>query len=220
MCSIDDIDLVSINEFLENPEESFESYKHKYVHLSGKINTIVGTSSLILNAYTSEESLNGFVSFDEGRKLVLNNLEIDPKDYYIYDIVEVIGKVSLFTEKDTKKEIHLTDAKVIYSDIYDSYELVVNNIDEKKKVLAHGNIYYYGLQGIYYKYDDSYIYAIDYLLSDKRENIDNLIKNAEEEIVNEEDKLYKLDKYSVLMCKNDDVVFLNKKIKKYEDICE
>ena len=90
----------------------------------------MGTSSLILNAYTSEESLNAFVSFDEGRKLVLNNLEIDPKDYYIYDIVEVIGKVSLFTEKDTKKEIHLTDAKVIYSDIYDSYELVVNNIDE------------------------------------------------------------------------------------------
>ena len=220
MCSIDDIDLVSINEFLENPEESFKNYKNKYVHLSGKINTIVGTSSLILNAYTSEESLNGFVSFDEGRKLVLNNLEIDPKDYYIYDIVEVIGKVSFYTEKDTKKEIHLTDAKVIYSDIYDSYELVVNNIDEKKKVLAHGNIYYYGLQGIYYKYDDSNIYALDYLLSDKRENIDDLIKDAEVEIVNEEDKLYKLDKYSVLMCKNDDVVFLNKKIKKYEDICE
>ena len=220
MCKKDDIKLVSINEFLENPEESYKEYKYKYVHLSGKINTIVGTSSLILNAYTSEDSLNGFVSFDEGRKIVLDNLQIDPKNYYIYDIVEVIGKVSSYMEKDTIKEIHLTDAKVINSDIYDNYELVVNNIDEKKKTLAHGNIYYYGLQGIYYKYDESNIYTLDYLLSDKREVIDDLIKGIEAEVVNDEDKLYKLDKYSLLVCKNEDVVFLNKKIKNFEDICE
>ena len=114
----------------------------------------------------------------------------------------------------------LSIAKIINSDIYDSYELVVNNVDEKKKTLAHGNIYYYGLQGIYYKYDENNIYALEYLLSDKREKVDDLIKGTEVEVVNQGDSLYKLNDYNILICENEDVVFLNKKIKKYEDICD
>lgn len=219
ICLNEDVPETSINDFLENPKENFKNYKGKYVHIIGKINTIKGKSILELNSYSQEESLNGYVTFDVGKKIVIEDLTINPSDYYIYDIVDVVGIVKDYHENEKETSIILKEANLIKSDIYKNYDLLVNNIDDYEKKLITNNIYYVGIHSIYYKYDDNNIYSLDYLLKDKRENIENLIDSTKEILI-EENKLYELDDYNLMICKNEDLIFINKNYKKLDKLCE
>ncbi|NMA51204.1 MAG: hypothetical protein GX951_05115 [Mollicutes bacterium] len=223
MCKNDDIKVTDINEYLENPEESYRYTKNKFIHLTGKINTIVGDSLLSLNAYNKDEdnTLNGYVNFDTGKKVVLSDIKISPNDFYIYDIIEVIGYVSNYKITEDSEEIILNNCKIIKSKIYDNYTLIVNEINTYNKVLANDKIYYAGLSGIYYKYTEDNIYSIDYLLTDKRETIESLIQNEEEALIPDtEDILYEKEKYNIILCKNENIIFANKKMPNIANICE
>lgn len=223
LCENGDIKTVDINEYLENPKESYRYTKNKFIHLVGKINTIVGDSSLSLSPFDKNEdnTLNGYVNFDTGRKVVLNGIKISQSEFYIYDIIEVIGYVSDYKETENSKEIFLSDAKIIKSKIYDKYELIVNEINTYNKTTANDNFYYIGLSGIYYKYDDDNIYLLDYLLIDKRESIDNLIKDVKEVILEDtEDKLYEKEKYNIILCENKKIIFANKNTPNIKNICK
>lgn len=218
-CSTDAVEVIPINKFLENPSQSYKEYKNKFVKLEGKIGSITGASSLTLNAYTeAEEVKNGYVTFDLEKAVQVDELEINPADYFNYDFVDVIGRVSSYDDGDTQI-IYLDDAIVVDNHIYDNYELIVNNINTNDVTKA-GDIYYVGINSIFYKYREDILYELDYLLSDKRESIDNLIKDAEEEIVNDDDKLYELKDYKIILCKNKKTLFVNQRINNYDKICE
>ena len=120
--------MISVNKFLENPIESYNDYQGKFVRLKGKISTIVGNSSLSFNTYNENIELNGYVDFDENKKVVINDLKINPTEYYIYDFVEVIGLVSDYEKKQEQITVYLDDAIVIKSDLYDNYD-IINLID-------------------------------------------------------------------------------------------
>lgn len=220
LCKDEYLKTIPINQFMENPKTSFKKYNNKFVHLKGKINTIVGNTSLSLNTYGEEVSLNGYAEFDTGKKVVVEDLNLDPKNYYIYDIVEVIGKVSSYKEEKDVIYITLKKAKIIKSSLYDEYELVVNNNLKKDKEKAEDKIYYLGISSIYYKYDENNIYELDYLLLDKREFIDNLIKDVLPVEDEEGSKLYELPEYKLMVCKNENIIFINSAINKYNNICE
>lgn len=220
-CSSDDIDVININKFLSNSLENYKKYYNKFIHLEGKINTIIGSSSLYLNYYEETNvTANGFVEFNEDKKVVVDNLNIDPKDYYIYDYVEVIGLVYDYVNGDDGIEIHIKDAKVIKSNIYDSYELSVisSSTNENKKI--SDNLYYKGIEEIYYKYNKDVIYELSYLLNDNRETLDNILKDTTYKIINEEDKLYSLKEYSIIECANNNTIIINNNISINNKICE
>lgn len=219
-CDTGSLEEHNINELLTNSKESFKEYKGKFIKVIGKINTIKGNSSLTLNAYDyGEETLNGYVVFDENKKIVINDIKIDPNKYHIYDYVEVVGLVSSYSE-DGEVMLELKDAKIIDNDIYESYELVTNNIDKPDVTKATDNVYYVGISGIYYRYSQSDIYELSYLLSDKRETIDNLVKNSEPVILKDDNKLYMLPEFKILVCKKDNIYFLNNNITNYNDLCK
>ena len=220
ICNPESIDITPINKFLENPKESYKDSKGKFVRLKGKINTIVGNSSLTLNAYDEKIELNGDVVFDEEKKVVINNLDINPADYHIYDVIEVIGLVDSFKESDDQTIIYLNDAVIIKSDLYTKYELLVNNINSREKIKKDEKLYYLGIQGIFYKYDENNIYEIDYLLLDKRENLENLIGDISPSELDEVHKLYELENYNIVVCENEDIIFANKDITKLQNVCE
>lgn len=210
----------SVNAFLANPKESYKKSKNKFVRLEGKITKMVGTSELTLNSYSSEVALNGYVEFDTDKSVVLEGLNIDPTNYYIYDNIEVIGKVTGFSSKDGILSVHLTNVIILNSGLYNDYELVVNDIENESKKKVEEGVYYIGLEGIYYKYDENNIYSMDYLLKDKRVKIEDLIKDNEGTKINEKDTLYELESYNIIICKNKDIIFASKQIEDLEEVCK
>ncbi len=217
-CSADDLKTISINEFLTSPSQSYHDYKNKFVRIEGKIGSIIGTSSLTINPYTeAEEVKNGYVTFDLEKAVQVNELDINPAQYFNYDYVDIIGRVASYDED--KETIYLDDAIVVDNHIYDNYELIVNNIDTDDVIKA-GDIYYVGISSIFYKYREDILYELDYLLSDKRESIDNLIKDVEAEKINDNDLLYSLNDYQIVVCANKNTLILNKRIYNYENICD
>ncbi|MBE6147939.1 MAG: hypothetical protein E7167_00290 [Firmicutes bacterium] len=220
LCNPDSIETTPINKFLENPKESYKDNKGKFVHLQGKINTIVGNSSLTLNAYDEKIELNGYVVFDEEKKVIIEGLDINPADYHIYDIIQVVGLVSSYKKTETETTIYLTDAVVIKSDLYNKYELIVNNITSREKTKIDEKFYYLGIQGIFYKYDENNIYEIDYLLLDKRETLENLVGNITPSMIEDVHRLYELENYNIVVCENEDIIFANKDITKLKNVCE
>lgn len=221
VCNPDILDKISINQFLTDPKTAYKNNKGKFIRLTGKITKIVGTSEIALNTYTSEATLNGYVEFDDNKMVILKELDMDPKDYFIYDNIEVIGKVSSYDQKDDISTIELTNVKIISSGLSKNFELRVNDIKEKGKTKVTEGIYYIGLEGIYYKYDEENIYSIDYLLKDKRVQLEDLIKGIEGIKINDDkDTLYELENYNIIVCKNKDIIFASKKVQDVEKICE
>lgn len=220
LCNPSLIEEISINKLLENPKESFNKYKGKFVHIKGKINTIIGESSIALNAYDEKIELNGYVTFDFEKRVIIENLVINPSEYYVFDFVSVVGLVNSYEEKDGITTIKLTDAQMLKSDVYETYELLVNNIKDYSKVKTDDKLYYLGIEGIYYKYDENNIYEIDYLLLDKRETLENLINGINAVDLEDNNMLYELDNYNIIVCSNDDIIFANKDITNLKDVCE
>ena len=217
-CSIDLLEPININDFLNN-SLVYSVYAHKFVFIEGKINTIIGNSSLVLNSYTKEDNnINGYVTFNNNQKLIIDDLNIDITKLHIYDDIKIIGLVSSYQAKDSTTEIHLKDAIVIYSDVYDEYDLIVESNFNYEKVLILDNIYYYGINNIYYKYSEDNIYELSYLLNDKRETIDNIINNLEYITTDNENIVYFLNDFNLIKCSND-YIFVNKYAYNYDEIC-
>lgn len=218
LCDDKDLSIINVNKFLENPHESYKEYKNKFVHIEGKITMIVGDSGLSLASYDDKISLNGHVTFDHAKKIVVDNVKIDPSAYYVYDFIEVIGLVSSLKKVDDAIEIHLIDAKIIPSAIYNKYELIVNDIEDETITKTQEKYYYMGLQGIYYRYDENNIYELPYLLLDKRETIDNLVKNVTP-IEEEKYRYYNLKDFTLVQCPKDNIVFVSNNIKDLSKAC-
>lgn len=225
-CNKEDIEVIDINEFLENPLHSYSQYKNKFVKLRGKISKITGNESITLSSYKrSEDTLNGYVSFN------LNyNVDVlvgeDISKLHIYDYIEVIGLIDKLESKDGKYTIILKDTMLVPSDIYNEYsfEIVTNSEDNLTNLVKEKNYYYYGITSLNVYYDEYNIYELSYLITDNRFSIDSLIKNTPFEIIKDEEekesgKVYRLDKFNILVCNNDKTIIANKEKELNNDVC-
>lgn len=223
VCSNDCLDAININSFMQDAEESFKKYHHKFVHIYGKISKITGNENIELASFTEgDDTLNGYVNFNLNNILIVNTDENLSK-YRIYDYVDVYGKVTSINDG----KITLTNTKLVASDIYDTYsfEIIASDDNKLTNLVKEKDYYYYGLNTINVKYDGDNIYELSYLLTDDRFKFDDLIKDKEYEVFkNEEDvevaKKYKLEKFDLLECSNGKKIVANSKSKANQSICD
>lgn len=223
VCSNDCLDAININSFMQDAEESFKKYHHKFVHIYGKISKITGNENIELASFTeSNNTLNGYVNFNLNNILIVNTDENLSK-YRIYDYVDVYGKVTSINDG----KITLTNTKLVASDIYDTYsfEIIASDDNKLTNLVKEKDYYYYGLNTINVKYDGDNIYELSYLLTDDRFKFDDLIQDKEYEVFkNDEDveiaKKYKLEKFDLLECSNGKKIVANSKSKANQSICD
>ena len=223
VCSNDCLDAININSFMQDAEESFKKYHHKFVHIYGKISKITGNENIELASFTQgDDTLNGYVNFNLNNILIVNTDENLSK-YRIYDYVDVYGKVTSINDG----KITLTNTKLVASDIYDTYsfEIIASDDNKLTNLVKEKKYYYYGLNTINVKYDGDNIYELSYLLTDDRFKFDDLIKGKEYEVFkNDEDveiaKKYKLEKFDLLECSNGKKIVANSKSKANQSICD
>lgn len=222
VCSNDYLDPININAFMQDAEESFKKYHHKFVHIYGKISKITGNENIELASFTrSDDMLNGYVNFNLDNILVVNTDENLSK-YRIYDYIDVYGKVSEY--KNGK--IILTNTKLVASNIYNTYsfEIITNDDNKISNLVKEQNYYYYGITSVNVKYDGDNIYELSYLLTDGRFDLEKLVKNAEFEVLKDAEdvevaKKYKLEKFNLVECTNNKKIIVNSKNKIDSDIC-
>lgn len=223
VCSNDCLDAININSFMQDDEESFKKYHHKFVHIYGKISKITGNENIELASFTQgDDTLNGYVNFNLNNILIVNTEENLSK-YRIYDYVDVYGKVTSINDG----KITLTNTKLVASNIYDTYsfEIIASDDNKLTNLVKEKDYYYYGLNTINVKYDGDNIYELSYLLTDDRFKFDDLIKGKEYEVFkNDEDveiaKKYKLEKFDLLECSNGKKIVANSKSKANQSICD
>lgn len=223
VCSNDCLDAININSFMQDAEESFKKYHHKFVHIYGKISKITGNENIELASFTQgDDILNGYVNFNLNNILIVNTDENLSK-YRIYDYVDVYGKVTIINDG----KITLTNTKLVASDIYDTYsfEIIASDDNKLTNLVKEKDYYYYGLNTINVKYDGDNIYELSYLLTDDRFKFDDLIKDKEyETFKNDEDveiaKKYKLEKFDLLECSNGKKIVANSKSKADQSVCD
>lgn len=223
VCSNDCLDAININSFMQDAEESFKKYHHKFVHIYGKISKITGNENIELASFTQgDDTLNGYVNFNLNNILIVNTDENLSK-YRIYDYVDVYGKVTSINDG----KITLTNTKLVASDIYDAYsfEIIASDDNKLTNLVKEKDYYYYGLNTINVKYDGDNIYELSYLLTDDRFKFDDLIQDKEYEVFkNDEDveiaKKYKLEKFDLLECSNGKKIVANSKSKANQSICD
>ena len=222
VCSNDYLDPININGFMQDAEESFKKYHHKFVHIYGKISKITGNENIELASFIrSDDMLNGYVNFNLDNILVVNTDENLSK-YRIYDYIDVYGKVSEY--KNGK--IILTNTKLVASNIYNTYsfEIITNDDNKISNLVKEQNYYYYGITSVNVKYDGDNIYELSYLLTDGRFDLEKLVKNAEFEVLKDAEdvevaKKYKLEKFNLVECTNNKKIIVNSKNKIDSDIC-
>lgn len=223
VCNNELLDIISINKFLQDPKDSFNEYKNKFVRIHGKISKISGNESIELAAYTkSEEVLNGYVNFNLDYTLNIKTTG-DLSKYRIYDYIDVIGRVSEYQNG----VIELMDVVLIPSGLYDSYsfEIINNNDNKLSNLVKEKDYYYYKISSINIKYDQDNIYELSYVLIDERIKYEDLVKNVEfESIKDKEDKeiakKYSLEKFNILECSNNKKIFVNKSVNVNSNICD
>lgn len=226
VCADEALDTININDFLIDPVKTYDEYKDKFVKITGKVSKLSGEESISLSAYTvGTDSLNGYVNFNTNYNLEVAINE-SLSQYRIYDIITVIGRVSSITDKDGVYTIKLSDAKLLPSDIYDSYTYEIVRSDSKDLVsMVKGQEYYlYGLSALNVKYANEAIYELSYLITDSRITLDDIVENTSATNMYDEEevlvaKSYELEKFNVLVCENDKTIFANKDYKLGIDLC-
>ncbi len=222
------LDQIDINEFLSDFDNIYEKYNNKFVKITGKISKISGNDYLELNSYTfGENKLNGYVNFNSNY-IVRVNVNENLSKYRIYDDITVIGRLESMKVDNGVFIFELVDSKLIASNVYDSFEYEVINSDDKDLIsyVNLQNYYLYGINTIYLKYSNDTIYELNYLITDDRITLDDILKNAnsEEILRNEEGEIvankYTLEKFNVLVCNNDKKIIANKDYNLSIELCD
>ena len=208
VCQSNLLDNIDINKLLNEPDESYKKYHNDFIKVTGKISKINGVTSIELKEYSTTDSLNGYVKFNDTKKLTVNIKNVNITKYKIYDYITVVG---LLKEYKNNNELVLTNTKIEENNLYNNYDIQVietNNCNKELKEYTD-NIYTYCLDNIYlnYKIDK---YELSYAIKDKKITLDDLIKDINP-LVEEDNKLYKLDKFNILVCQNNKNILINNK---------
>lgn len=229
-CSIEEIENVSINDLITSLNNNYEEYRNTFVKVTGKISKKDGQNYIEMQAYTeNEESMNGYVTFQEAITLAIIFDEYDERlDVYdIYDEITVIGKIKNMESKEDKRKIYMYESTLASNIELDEYTITASSnkkITGDKQLIyttKDSNVYTYGLENIIVKFKDNLEYELPSVLSSKKLEISEIIKDATEVITDEKNqenktKLYKFKTYNVVVCdqeKSKDIVITSPKVK-------
>ena len=220
LCDEFDLKTIPVNEFLEDPQNSFDRFKGKFVKLSGKINKInLGNNSIEVEKYEKDESnpYNGYVKFNDVYAIsVMFDETADLSDTHIYDEVTFIGRVLDIKIEGTRKIINLGDAIHLPTRAYEQYKIDVKTNNDNEIIQIFENVYTKGIEEFLVSYSSVDVYELSYVLMDRRISISDLIDSSLEV---EENVLEDHGKYKALICTNGAVVIGNKKLTNNEKNC-
>ncbi len=228
MCEID-IKETDINSFLANITDNFKDYKNKFVNINGKVSSIVGNQNIKMQSYEiGENTLNGEVNFSDNIILnITSNKGFDNlENLKIYDIINVVGRISNIKEEGNSKVINMVDAKIVSQSDFNSFSINVvssKNCESDLKLLSKTDdlIYYSScIDSIYAIYNDDNKYDLGYVLTDKRMTLDLLNKDIKSQS-NDLVELYEHKDFNVIKCKNNkNVIVGNKSLSLDNNYCE
>jgi len=219
VCSTKLLDNIDINKLLSEPKESYKKYKNKFIKVTGKVSQVNGTSSIYLQAYfDNEDNLNGYVKFNETSKLIVKLDNLDVSKYKIYDYITVIGYVSDFEKEN--QELILTEVKLEDNNLYDNYEIqIIQGSECNNEIKTYtDNLYTHCIDTVYLDYNVDR-YELSYVLKDKKIHFEDLIRNAEVEVL-EDYKLFRLKQFDILSCSEEKNILINKNTKLDYSWCE
>ena len=229
-CSVEEIENISINDLITSLNNNYEEYRNTYVKVTGKISKKDGQNYIEMQAYTeSEDNINGYVTFQEAITLAIIFDEYDQKlDVYdIYDEITVIGKIKNMETKEDKRIIYMYESTIASDIELDEYTITASSnkkIDGDKQLIytaKDSNVYTYGIENIIVKFKDNLEYELPSVLSSKKLEINEIIKDANEIITDEKNqenksKLYKFKTYNIVVCdqeKSKDIIITSPKLK-------
>ena len=220
LCDEFDLKTIPVNEFLEDPQKSFDRYKGKFVKLSGKINKInLGNNSIEVEKYEKDENnpYNGYVKFIDVYALsIMFDETADLTNTHIYDEVTFIGRVHDIKVEGNRKIINIADAVHLPTRVYEKYKIDVKTNKDTELVPVFEKVYTKGIEEFLLSYSDVDVYELGYVLMDKRLLITDLIDSSLEV---EENILEDHGKYKALICTNGAVVIGNSKLTNDENNC-
>ena len=219
VCNTSLVENIDINTLLSEPREAYKKYKHDFIKVTGKVSKIIGNSKIELKEYTmADNSLNGYVKFNDNSKLIVNVNDTSIQNYKIYDYITVVGLLNSYNKKS--EELTLINTKIEENNLYDNYSFEViesNDCDHNLKDYID-NYYTLCLDNIYLNYGiDNY--ELSYALKDKKITFDSITKDSEIE-TNNGHTYYSLPKFNILSCQNGKNIFQNKKLEKDYTLCE
>ncbi len=227
-CRATELEEHDINAFLSESLARFADYQNKFVKIRGRVSKISGEDLMELSSYKidANNTLNGYVEFNTEYRLRLK-IKADLSNYKIYDDVTVIGLVSRQNKEQNDTIIELIDAIIVPSTLYENYTLEVIASDSKDltSYVEKEQIYLKGLSNIYLHFDESHIYELKYLITDKRITIADLIQDSEAKELKDKDDvtvgtIYEKDKFKVIKCQNKKIIISNKEEKIKANICD
>lgn len=234
LCDAKDIDVVDSNSFLNSVVENYNDYKNSYVKIKGKISKKTGQNYIEMRPYeTTNITVNGYVTFADNitLRIIFKNSEEVLDNYDVYDEITIVGIIKNLENNSNKYIIYMYDSKVV-SDI-NLNEYTISATQEQKCSIEPNilyssdtnNIYSYCLEEIIVSYGENNKYELSNALSSNKIKIEDLYKNPKEIINNEdnENKIYRFDNYSVLVCDKNtskDIIIGNKKMSFKDVSCQ
>lgn len=228
-CSPKALDTTDVTSFLNNVIENYREYKDEFVKVEGKVSKVNGTYNLEMQGYTlTEDPINGYVLFSDNITLEVNfNNILDLTNYKVYDSLTVIGRIDELLKKGEFYTLKLQDSIILQSDLYDTFDISIIEKskceNDKVEYAKTTDLTYYTscLDNIFVKYDDENVYDLSYVLLDKKMTIESLLNKSVEKEKENGNKLYKYEKFKVLVCANGkEVIIGNNDLKIDSPYCE
>ncbi len=218
-CETNLLSNIDINTLLSEPRKSYKKYKNDFIKVTGKVSRIIGKSKIELKEYTvTDNSLNGYVKFNDNSKLIVNVSGEFIQNYKIYDYITVVGLLDSYNKK--AEELTLINTKIEENNLYANYLIEVIESEKCDHTLKDytDNYYTLCLDNVYLNYEvDNY--ELSYALKDKKITFEDLVKDSEKEISNGH-TFYSLSKFNILSCQSGKNILMNKNLAKDYSLCE
>ncbi len=216
-CKTSLIQDIDINKLLNEPEVSYQKFNQKFIKVTGKISKINGNSNIELKEYTLvDNSINGYVKFNNASKLIIKVSDDVIDNYKIYDYITVVGLLNSYDKNNNT--LILKDIKIEDNKKYDNYVIEVIEDDKcSKDALEYIKGYYtFCLKNIYINYGFDK-YELAYLINDGKLKLEDILKIS---IDDNKDNFYKLDKFNILTCHSGKKYLLTKDELEDYTLCE
>ncbi len=233
ICSVDDIDPIQSNSFLNSVIENYDEYKNTYVKIVGKISKKNGQNSIEMQPYTTTDiTVNGYVTFADNitLRILFNQSEPLLDDYDVYDEITVVGIIKNMDENKGKYIIYMYDTKISSKLNLNTFKVsTVNSNNCKMSDVIYTSdknvVYSYCLDDIVVSFDEENQYELATALSSNKVTVNDLYLNSNNKEENEENEtiIYRFDNYSVLVCDytlSNKIVIGNEKMKLEDVNCE
>ncbi len=211
LCSNIGLTNLDSNVLVHELVKDFDAYKNKFVKIDGKVSRIISNNQIELNTYVfTDESINGYVVFSEDLIYRFNFNDQDSllDKYYAYDFITIIGQITDIIYEDNQTIININNSKIVESELYDDFELVVTEEDKCEDdsnntlISSYEDVYIYNycLNSVLVKYSDQIVYDLSYLLQLKKVTIEEVLSKKIEQTNENDNVLYEYENFNIIKC--------------------